>query len=257
MKYYVVDAFTSERFKGNPAGVCVLEEMLPDEIMQSIATENNLSETAFVCKEGNSYRLRWFTPGFEIDLCGHATLATSYVIFHFVEPELKQVSFETLSGTLTVTRKNHLYEMSFPKRMPKKIEVTSDMEEALGFKPSELYSERDLYVMVESAEQVRSFVPDYAKLQSLKEWLGVVIMAKGEDCDFVSRYFCSELNLEDPVTGSTHSSLVPLWSKKCEKKNLLAKQLSKRGGVLYCELDEDVVKISGEAVLYLRGEIEC
>lgn len=255
MKYYVVDAFTNERFKGNPAGVCVLDKAISSEMMQNIAMENNLSETAFVWKTGETYQLKWFTPGFEIDLCGHATLATSYVIFHFVEPERKQVNFETLSGTLTVLRKENRYEMSFPIRVPKKIEATPEIEEAIGRKVLEVYSERDLYVLLDSVQAVRDFEPDYGKLQSLKAWLGVVIMAKGEDCDFVSRYFCSELNLEDPVTGSTHSSLVPLWSEKCGKKELLSRQLSKRGGVLYCELDEDKVKISGEAVLYLQGEI--
>lgn len=256
MKYYVVDAFTNEKFKGNPAGVCVLDEILSSETMQSIATENNLSETAFVWKEGDTYQLKWFTPGFEIDLCGHATLATSYVIFNFIEPELREVSFETLSGTLTVVRKDNLYEMSFPIRMPKKIDNTPEIEKAIGFKSLELYSERDLYVLVDSVQKVKDFEPDYIKLQNLENWLGVVIMAKGEDCDFVSRYFCSELNLEDPVTGSTHSSLVPLWSEKCGKKELFSRQLSKRGGVLYCELRKEDVKIAGEAVLYLQGEIE-
>lgn len=256
MKYYVVDSFADEVFKGNPAGVCVLDGEIASELMQNIAMENNLSETAFTYKVGERYKLRWFTPGFEINLCGHATLATAYVIFEFVEPKRKIVEFETLSGVLTVERKGELYEMSFPKLMPEKITVTDDMIAALGVAPVEAYSERDLYVVLENEEAVKAFVPDYAKLCTLEKWLGIVVTAKGGDSDFVSRYFCPELDLEDPVTGSSHSSLIPLWSEKLGKDVMVAKQLSKRGGVLYCENSADRVKISGRAVLYMRGEIK-
>ena len=256
MKYYVVDSFADEVFKGNPAGVCVLDGEIASELMQNIAMENNLSETAFTYKVGERYKLRWFTPGFEINLCGHATLATAYVIFEFVEPKRKIVEFETLSGVLTVERKGELYEMSFPKLMPEKIAVTDDMIAALGVAPVEAYSERDLYVVLENEEAVKAFVPDYAKLCTLEKWLGIVVTAKGGDSDFVSRYFCPELDLEDPVTGSSHSSLVPLWSAKLGKDIMVAKQLSKRGGVLYCENSADRVKISGRAALYMRGEIK-
>lgn len=255
VEYYIVDAFTDEVFKGNPAGVCVLEHEIPKELMQSIATENNLPETAFVYKKEGCYRLRWFTPGFEIDLCGHATLAAAYVMTTFVEPERKEISFETMSGTLKVVKKEELYEMSFPKRIPEKIELTHEVAEALGFEPLEVYSERDLYVVVQNEQQVRNAVPDYEKLEKLKKWLGIAVTAPGTEIDFVSRYFCPELQAEDPVTGSSHSSLIPLWQEKTGKTKFTARQLSKRGGTLYCEAGTDEVKISGKAVLYLKGQL--
>lgn len=257
MKYYIVDAFTNEQFKGNPAGVCILDHLISDAVMQKIATENNLSETAFVYKCGTTYKLKWFTPAFEIDLCGHATLATAFVIFHFVEPDLNEIEFETVSGILSVKRgdNRNLYEMSFPQRPAKQIAPTEELIKKLGFEPLALYSERDLYVLMKNEQEVKAFIPDYDKLQQLDEWLGIVITAPGEDSDFVSRYFCPELKMEDPVTGSSHCSLIPFWSKKCNKTKLLAKQLSPRGGMLFCELGKQDVKIAGGAVLYLAGEI--
>ncbi len=255
MDYYVVDAFTSEIFCGNPAGVCVLENEIPAELMQKIAFENNLSETAFVCKKGERYKLRWFTPGFEIDLCGHATLATAYVITTFVEPEITQIEFETMSGVLKVEKKEKVYEMTFPNRPPKRIETTEKIVDALGLEPLELHSERDLYVIMKTEQEVKAFTPDYDKLKNLHNWLGIVITAPGTDADFVSRYFCPELRLEDPVTGSSHSSLIPMWQEKTGKSKFQAKQLSQRGGVLYCEAGKNEVKISGEAALYLKGSI--
>lgn len=255
MKYYMVDAFTNERFKGNPAGVCVLEDMLPEVDMQKIAAEHNLSETAFICKKGNHYQLRWFTPGFEIDLCGHGTLASAFVVLQYLEPDEQEVTFETMSGRLTVLRKGGSYEMSFPKRRAKRISITPEAIAIFGSNSLEMYSERDLYIVMETERQVRGFVPNYNELKGLKDWLGIVITAKGEDSDFVSRYFCPELGIEDPVTGSTHSTLVPLWSSRLQKDKLVAKQVSERGGTLYCEIGTDDVKISGEAVLYMSGEI--
>ena len=183
-------------------------------------------------------------------------MATAYVIFESIEPNRDIVEFETLSGVLKVVRKGELYEMSFPKLMPEKIAVTDDMITLLGIEPVEVYSERDLYVVLESEEAVKAFVPDYSKLRNLKNWLGVVVTAKGEYSDFVSRYFCPELDLEDPVTGSSHSSLIPLWNEKLGKDIMVAKQLSKRGGVLYCENGVDRVKISGRAVVYMQGELK-
>lgn len=255
MDYYVVDAFTSEIFRGNPAGVCVLDKEISPELMQKIAFENNLSETAFVRKTEEKYKLRWFTPGFEIDLCGHATLAASYVIATFVEPEVKQIEFETMSGILKVEKREKTFEMTFPNRPPRRIGITQKITDALGTESLELYSERDLYVVMKTEQEVKEFTPDYDKLQNLSEWLGIVITAPGIDTDFVSRYFCPELKLEDPVTGSSHSSLVPLWQKKTGKSKFLAKQLSQRGGVLYCQAGTNEVKISGEAALYLKGSI--
>lgn len=256
MKYYIADAFTDKKFSGNPAGVCLPDRELPDDIMQKIAFENNLSETAFVRRSGNVFSLRWFTPSFEIDLCGHATLAAAYIVMDHLERDMKTVRFETVSGEITVSRNNELYEMSFPLRMPERIEVTEKISEALGFVPKEIYSERDLYVIMDSEEQVKSFVPDYEKLGRLDEWMGIAITAKGESCDFVSRFFCPELKLEDPVTGSSHSSLVPLWSEKTGRKEFTAKQLSRRGGTLYCKLCGSRVMISGRVSLYLEGEIQ-
>lgn len=257
MEYYVVDTFTREKFKGNPAGVCIVNEAISDRLMQKIAAENNLPETAFVHKSGEIYQLRWFTPTFEIDLCGHATLAAAYVIFNHVESGLKQIQFETESGVLTVLKKKNLYEMVFPKRTPKKIEpeLKPEIERILGVEGVELYADRDLYVVMKDEREIRDYEPDYDGMQKLDQWLGVVITAKGTDSHFVSRYFCPELKAEDPVTGSSHSSLIPLWGERLSKKKMIAKQLSSRGGILYCELKDNVVKISGEAALYMKGSI--
>lgn len=255
VKYYIADAFAEEIFKGNPAGVCVPDEELPAELMQKIAFENNFSETAFLVKCGEIYKLRWFTPLFEVDLCGHATLATSFIVMNYVEPSLNEVRFSTVSGEIVVRRNGELYEMQFPERVPEKIEVTSEISEALGLVPEEVYTGRDLIAVLKSEEEVRNFLPDYEKLGKLDKWLGIAVTAKGEKADFVSRFFMPELKLEDPVTGSAHSSLVPLWREKLGKTVFEAEQLSQRGGKLYCEQGDGFVKISGKAVLYLKGEI--
>lgn len=255
IEYYVVDTFTNEKFKGNPAGVCVLESKLPDSVMQNIAFENNLSETAFVYKSGSHYVLRWFTPAFEIDLCGHATLAAGYVISNFVDQNAQKLEFETKSGVLTVVKNDNLFELKLPNRPAEKIDKTVQIVDAIGFEPKEIYSQRDLYIVADDEEMVKNYVPDYDKLLKLANWLGVVITARSKECDFVSRYFCPELKMEDSVTGSSHSSLVPLWGEKLKRKELIAKQLSKRGGTLFCKWENDVVKISGKAVLYMKGTI--
>lgn len=255
MKYYVIDAFADKLFSGNPAGVCIVEAPITDEVMQKIAFENNLSETAFVRKAEDGYSLRWFTPTFEIDLCGHATLASAFVVMNYIEPAAKSVEFHTLSGVLTVERKDGLFEMALPLKPVKRIAVTDEISAKLGFVPDELYSGRDLYAVVGSEEQVLNFIPDYDKLKLLENWMGISITSKGKDCDFVSRFFCPELKLEDPVTGSAHSCLVPIWREKLQKSEFVAKQLSSRGGTLFCRLCGDSVKISGKAVLYLKGEI--
>ncbi len=255
MKYYIIDTFTDSLFSGNPAGVCIVDETLSDAVMQKIAFENNLSETAFIQKSDDKYSLRWFTPTFEIDLCGHATLASAFVVMNYIEPASDIVRFSTLSGTLTVERNGDTFEMSFPIRTPKAIDTTTEIIEALGITPTELYSQRDLYVVVDSQKTVENFVPDYERLSKLDHWLGIAVTAEGNNCDFVSRFFCPELKLEDPVTGSSHSSLVPLWSKKLNKTSFTAKQLSARGGTLNCRLCEGDVRISGNAVMYLHGEL--
>lgn len=253
--YYVVDAFAEAVFQGNPAGVCVLERALPDEMMQRIAAENNLSETAFLLREGDCYRLRWFTPTFEIELCGHATLASAYVVCSLVEPDRERVEFATCSGVLEVVKQGELYEMALPNRKPEPVEITPELISALGGEPEALFGSRDLCVVLRDEQAVRAFAPDYDKLLTLRRWLGIAVTARGTDADFVSRFFCPELRLEDPVTGSSHSSLAPLWSERLGKTRLTARQISRRGGTLLCEVDGDKVKIRGRAALYLRGQL--
>lgn len=224
--------------------------------MQDIASENRLSETAFVVKENNGWKLRWFTPGGEIDLCGHATLATAFVLMNFVEPDLSEIEFSILSGKLSVKKKNELYEMVFPPYELKRVEVTEAMENAIGFKPLEAWIGRDLVCILESEDQVINAQPDLEKVKAL-DGLLLHITSKGKDkYDCVSRTFAPKLAVdEDPVCGSGHCHLVPLWSKKLGKKEISAYQASSRGGVLYCELSGSRVKLAGQAALYSRGEL--
>lgn len=255
MKYYVVDAFAEKVFEGNPAGVCVLDGWLPDGLMQNIAMENNLSETAFTVKEGESYRLRWFTPGGEVDLCGHATLATAYVLSSFVETGADRLLFETLSGRLTVTRRGDLYELDFPAYTLTQIPVTGAMEEAIGFRPAEAWMARDLVCVLEDEEQVRAAAPDMAGVMEL-DGLLLHITARGKDYDCVTRSFAPKLNVqEDPVCGSGHCHVVPLWSRKLGKQDLVARQASQRGGTLFCRNCGERIMLAGKAVLYSVGEI--
>ena len=259
MKYYIVDAFTDQLFKGNQAGVCLLEEWLDDQLMQEIAAENNLAETAFVVREDNHYGLRWFTPEVEMDLCGHATLATGFVILNFVDKEANKVSFETMSGHLTVEKIGDLYQLDFPSRPPKPIPITLEMERAVGVPVLEAYMSRDLMLVVSSEEEVRELSPNIELLGQIPEAsIGVIVTAKGVSCDFVSRYFAPNIDAaapEDPVTGSSHCTLIPFWKERLGKSNMVARQLSKRGGKLICEDCGERVKISGNAVLYLEGSI--
>lgn len=256
INYYVVDAFTDQVFGGNPAGVCVLDREIDDGQMQKIAAENNLSETAFVHQSSEGYHLRWFTPKAEIDLCGHATLGTAFVILSFVEPQRDQVSFSTLSGTLTVTKKGDRFEMDFPSRPLKPIHITDTMVQSLGVRPLEAYLSRDYFFVLEDEETVRTLSPDFQSMNQLNDGLGVIVTSHSPDVDFVSRYFCPELGVpEDPVTGSSHCNLIPFWSQRLEKKEMTARQLSARGGTLYCTDHGERVTIGGKASLYLRGEI--
>ncbi|MDE3839121.1 phenazine biosynthesis protein [Bacillus methanolicus] len=251
MKCYVVDAFAENLFEGNPAAVCIMEKWLPDDTMQKIAAENNLSETAFAVKEGNGYRLRWFTPGGEIDLCGHATLATAYVIANYYEKSVDTIKFQTMSGELVVVKKGELYEMDFPSRMPEEFTLTEQMVEALGVKPIKTYLGRDLMFVLENEEDVQNASPDFSKLEKLPDGLGVLITAKSEKYDFVSRCFFPKLNVnEDPVCGSAHCNFIPYWAKRLGKDEMVARQLSKRGGTIYCKYEDTRVKIAGKAVLY-------
>lgn len=257
MKYYVVDAFSDKIFNGNPAAVCVMDSWLSDEIMQLIATENNLSETAFSVKEKDGlYKLRWFTPVAEIDLCGHATLATAFVIDNFIETIEEQISFSTMSGILKVSKNKDLYEMDFPNRMPEPIVITREMIEAIGISPKEAYLSRDLLLILENESDVKNLNPDFEKLKTLKEGLVCIVSSEGERSDIAVRTFCPKLNVnEDPVCGSAHCSLIPFWSNRLGKKTIHSKQYSKRLGELYCRLNGDRVMISGRAILYSQGEI--
>lgn len=256
MKYYVVDVFTEERFHGNPAGVCLLNEWLPVERMQSIAYENNLSETAFLVKRDGYYDLRWFTPEVEIDLCGHATLGSAYVLMNYVDTDMNKVDFHTMCGVLTVTRKEDLYIMDFPSRPPIPCQKPELLEEALGVSVLETHMARDLLVLLEDEKTIRELKPDFKKLLEIKNVFGFIVTAKGESCDFVSRFFVPAAGVpEDPVTGSTHTTLIPFWSKRLGKNELLARQLSQRGGTLQCKDMGERVEISGTAVTHLIGEI--
>ena len=255
MKCYVVDAFTDTVFKGNPAAVGVLAEWLPDALMQEIAKENNLSETAFTVRNGEDYDLRWFTPGGEIDLCGHATLATAYVLMRFVEPDREVVSFHTMSGMLTVQRKNALYEMDMPAYKLTPVPVTDEMEEAIGFRPLEVWMGRDLVCVLENEDQVIKATPDKEKVKDL-DGLLLHLTTEGKDYDCVTRSFAPNLGVwEDPVCGSGHCHVIRLLTEKMQKTEFRAFQASQRTGELYCRMEKDRVLIAGKAALYSVAEI--
>ena len=251
---YQIDAFADAVFKGNPAGVVPLEAWLADELMQAIAAENNLSETAFFIRQGDEYGLRWFTPAVEVDLCGHATLATAFLIFTRLDPERGRVRFHTRSGVLEVLRVGERLEMDFPARPPKPCAVPAGLVEALGTKPQEVLESRDLLVAFQSQEKVAALAPDFGALKRLGR--AVIATAPGSGCDFVSRFFAPNFGIdEDPVTGSAHSTLIPYWSQRLGKVDLFARQISQRVGTLYCSDRGDRVGIAGDAVLYLEGTI--
>ncbi len=253
---YQIDAFTNTLFKGNPAAVCPLESWPDDKTLLHIAAENNLSETAFFVKNGNGYKLRWFTPEVEVDLCGHATLASAYVIFNYLNTSLNKVEFETLSGKLTVHKEADMLSMDFPSRKPIACEPPTELIRGVGGKPVEILKSRDYFVVYSSEEEVRDLAPDMSLLKDL-DALGVIVTAKGDRSDFVSRFFAPAAGIaEDPVTGSAHSSLIPYWSERFKRLQLHALQISKRGGELFCELRGDRVRIAGNAVKYLIGSIE-
>ena len=256
MRYFVVDAFADTLFQGNPAGVCLLDTWLKDHLMQQIAAENALSETAFVVKQDGYYDLRWFTPTTEVDLCGHATLASAFVVTQFLDPGISSMDFHTKSGLLSVTKSDDLFELDFPARKPQKIQVTPQMEQALGVPILEAHKARDTLLLLESEEQVKDLQPDFNLIANLPDCFAVIATAKGENVDFVSRFFAPGAGVpEDPVTGSAHSTLIPFWAQRLHKEDMIAKQLSKRGGTLFCKNQGDRVKISGRAVLYLQGEL--
>lgn len=259
LKQYVVDAFTDCVFKGNPAAICILEQWLSDHLMMSITIENNLSETAFAVKEGDCYRLRWFTPGGEIDLCGHATLAAAFVLMEYYEKDIEQIAFQTASGMLTVRKTVYeggdLFEMDFPAYELKQVPVTEEMAQAMGQTPKAAYMGRDLLCVFDDPDTVRQLTPDLEQVKAL-DGLLLQVTAPGTDADCISRTFGPKLHVaEDPVCGSGHCHIVPYWAEALGKKELVAYQASKRGGTLYCSLVDDRVKLAGKAALYSVAEL--
>ena len=255
MRQYIVDAFTDKVFSGNQAAVCVMDTWPDEKLMMNIARENNFSETAFTVKEGSIYRLRWFTPKAEVDLCGHATLAAAYVVLRFYE-DSDAVTFTTQSGLLTVRKHAGLYAMDFPAYELAPVPVSPEMREALGVMPEAAYMGRDLLCVLNSEQQVRECVPDLAKIAELDGLLVHITAAGSGEVDCVSRSFAPKLGIsEDPVCGSAHCHIVPYWSERLGRKDITAYQASERGGYLYCRNEGERVILSGKAALYSRSEI--
>jgi predicted PhzF superfamily epimerase YddE/YHI9 len=258
MKLYQIDAFANEVFRGNPAAVVPLDNWLPEDKMQAIASENNLPETAFFVPDKNDFALRWFTPTQEVPLCGHATLASAFVVFTEIDSSLTTVRFQTLSGLLTVSRSGDTLQMDFPKHDLVPTDAPPALRAGLPLPPCDVYKTLDnpnYYAVYDTEAQIRALAPDFARLQQL-DLQGVVVTAPGDDADFVSRYFAPRLGIpEDPVTGSIHCALVPYWAARLGKTALHARQVSRRGGELFCENGAERVRISGSAVKYLEGEL--
>jgi PhzF family phenazine biosynthesis protein len=257
---YQVDAFHHQPLRGNPAAVIPLDNWLPDELMQAIAAEHNLSETVFfVRKAADEYEIRWFTPEVEVDLCGHATLASGHVLLNILKPELNQVIFHSQSGPLVVSRSGDKLSLDFPSRPPQ-ADVSADLliklEDALGIKPQAILRSRDLVVVLENVAQVENLKPDFTKLAVLPEF-GFSVTAAGEgDIDFVNRFFAPRQGInEDPVTGSSYCSLIPYWAERLKKKALRARQVSKRSGDVWLEDKGERVSIAGYCSLYMQGQI--
>ena len=255
IRQYQVDAFARRVFEGNPAAVCPLEGWLDDEILLAIAAENNLSETAFFVPTGEGFRLRWFTPVAEVDLCGHATLASAHVLFEHLGFAGQAIEFDTRSGKLIVGRNGNSLSMDFPATVPTPCDAPKALVEGLGVKPLEVLAAGDYVAVLESEAQVRAMAPDMAKLCEL-DLRGVCVTASGSQADFVSRFFGPRVGIpEDPVTGSAHCALAPYWAAKLGKQRLTAQQVSKRGGEILCTLQNDRVILEGCAVTFMEGEI--
>ncbi len=253
---YQIDAFASKLFEGNPAAVCPLDAWLPDEIMQSIAAENNLSETAFFVPKGNDYHIRWFTPVSEVDLCGHATLAAAYVLFNILGYKEDKIEFDSKSGILTVAKDNEWLVMDFPAQPPVSCDIPEEIIKAFNIEPIECLKSEDFIVVFEREIDIESAHPDFGHLIKL-DLRGVIITAKSSRYDFVARFFAPKYGIpEDPVTGSAYTQLAPYWVSKIGPKRFSVKQMSSRGGELTCELVGDRVLISGRAVKYLEGTIK-
>jgi PhzF family phenazine biosynthesis protein len=255
IKFYHIDAFTDRAFSGNPAGVCFLEAWLDEAVLHSIAAEINLSETAFLVPTERHYELRWFTPKMEVDLCGHATLASAFAVMEYITPRTRKVDFQTKSGPVSVENREGLLLMNFPARPAKPFPMPEGIGEILGVAPQETFLARDLLAVYEREDEIQNLRPDLARLSTL-DYFAVIVTAPGEKSDFVSRFFAPAVGVpEDPVTGSAHCTLIPYWSERLGKKRLYARQLSERGGELFCTDRGDRVSIGGRAVLVLSGTI--
>jgi PhzF family phenazine biosynthesis protein len=256
MQIYQIDAFTNQLFEGNYAAVCPLNEWINDEILQNIAIENNYPETAFFIPDGDNFHLRWFTPAYEVDLCGHATLATAHMIFNHTDYDRNEIIFNSKSGKLTVTKQDDGWlQMDFPTLKLAPISTSEALIKGLGATPIEVYKSMDVLAVFETEAEVAALNPDFRLLKTI-DTRGIIATAKGDKVDFISRFFAPAAGVdEDPVTGSAHSQLTPYWSNKLNKNKLNARQISKRGGKLRCEMKGNRVLISGQAVTYLIGEI--
>jgi PhzF family phenazine biosynthesis protein len=257
LKLYQVDAFTDKLFSGNPAAVCPLDNWLPDDILQNIAMENNLAETAYYVKKGDKYEIRWFTPAIEVDLCGHATLAAAFVLFNFENHLSDKITFQSLkSGILSVGKDGELLTLDFPADIYESVELSPQLVACFNSQPLQAYKGKTDYMLVfEDEEQIKNLQPDFPSISKLKA-RGIIVTAKGSNVDFVSRFFAPQSGVnEDPVTGSAHTTLTPYWSQITGRKELTAVQLSTRKGYLKCTYCDDRIKISGQARIYLKGEI--
>jgi len=255
--FFQVDAFSSKVFGGNPAAVCVLNSRLDNDVLQKIAAENNLSETAFLVPTSpGNYDLKWFTPTIEIDLCGHATLASAFVLFKYYDQGKIVLKFQTASGELSVEKSEDLLSMNFPARPPVEANPPTILTEALGVEASYVLESRDLLVIFEKENAIQNMTPDFDKIKKIKSHFAVIVSAPGENSDFVSRFFAPNAGVnEDPVTGSSHCTLIPYWANRLKKNKLHAYQLSSRKGELFCEYSGDHVRISGHSTLFAKGEI--
>src|SRR5215210_8319049 len=252
LPFYHIDAFTQQLFGGNPAAICPLETWLPDDVMQKLARENNLSETAFFVRENDGFYIRWFTPEFEIDLCGHATLASAFIIFNHLDYSSDIIRFNCKSGLLEVTRNGELIELNFPSRVPVPCEPPEFLLRGLNIPPAKVLKSRDFFLVYETENDIKALRPDFSFLNQL-DCVGVIVTAPGDEVDFVSRFFVpNSVIAEDPVTGSAHCNLIPYWSQVLNKTQLTARQLSARRGELFCQLKNDRVIIAGHAVLYMK-----
>jgi PhzF family phenazine biosynthesis protein len=263
MDYYIVDVFSENLFKGNPAGVCLLDGWIDDEKLQNIAFENNLSETAFLVKQNGYYELRWFTPEIEVDLCGHATIASAFVLLNFYEMNLSEILFKTMSGMMKVTKKDNMFYLDFPARKAKKTISYKTFDDAFSCNNNGVYKAVDFMVVFDNETQIKNIKPDFSILRKIKEEacidndsFGIIITAQGDKYDFVSRFFAPNAGInEDPVTGRAYCTLIPYWADKLGKNKMKAFQLSKRTGEIDCEFLGDRVLIGAKAVLYLKGDI--